>query len=305
MSKFYVVRRGKKTGIFNTWSECKESVEGFSNAEYKSFTSMEEAQIYLNVINNHLIQNELINEYENKLKTVRAYVDGSYSKHQGKYSYGCVLIDGDNITRLSGAGIGEGESNLWNVSGELHGAIKAIEWSIENKFERIIIFYDYEGIAKWANREWKAKKEETKQYIDTIEKYKKLIAIDFIKVKAHSGDKYNEEADMLAKEALNGDATIIEKQSQKNESDLNTLLLFKDVVNSEEKVKDSISFSYNGYRLTDSKLKKFAKEYWKISGNKIYEIESFEVNFDYKDGTLRWEYIKKDGTRYNFKLSIN
>ncbi|UII56247.1 ribonuclease H family protein [Cytobacillus spongiae] len=304
MSKFYAVRRGKKTGIFNTWNECKESVEGFSNAEYKSFTSMEEAQLFLNVINNNVVSKEVKNELDCQVKTIRAYVDGSYSKHLGKYAYGCVLIHGDNITRLSGAGVGEGESNLWNVSGELHGANKAIEWSIENKFERIIIFYDYEGIAKWANGEWKAKKEETKQYIESIEKHKKLITIEFIKVKAHSGDKYNEEADKLAKEALIGNKTN-EKQVQKSQPEDKTLLLFRDVINSEEQVKNSISFSYNGYKLTESKLKKFAKEYWKTSGNKINEIESFEINFDYIDGLLSWEYIKKDGDKYNFKLLID
>ena len=31
---------------------------------------------------------------------------------------------------------------------------------------------------------------------------KKLISIDFVKVKSHSGEQYNERADYLAKEAI-------------------------------------------------------------------------------------------------------
>jgi len=37
--KYYVIRKGRKTGIFNTWDECKEQVEGFKGAQHKSFNS--------------------------------------------------------------------------------------------------------------------------------------------------------------------------------------------------------------------------------------------------------------------------
>ena len=41
--KYYAVRVGKKTGIFETWDECKEQVEGFVGAEYKSFSALNQA----------------------------------------------------------------------------------------------------------------------------------------------------------------------------------------------------------------------------------------------------------------------
>ena len=44
MAKFYVVWKGRKTGIFTTWEACEAQVKGFTGAEYKSFTSMEAAQ---------------------------------------------------------------------------------------------------------------------------------------------------------------------------------------------------------------------------------------------------------------------
>jgi len=35
--KFYVVWKGHKPGVFETWAECQKQVSGFSGAEYKSF----------------------------------------------------------------------------------------------------------------------------------------------------------------------------------------------------------------------------------------------------------------------------
>lgn len=43
-SKYYVVWNGRKTGVFNSWKDCEESVKGFEKATYKSFDSLEQAQ---------------------------------------------------------------------------------------------------------------------------------------------------------------------------------------------------------------------------------------------------------------------
>lgn len=42
--KFYVVWKGKKPGIYETWKECKKSIDGHAGAEYKSFESFEVAK---------------------------------------------------------------------------------------------------------------------------------------------------------------------------------------------------------------------------------------------------------------------
>jgi len=42
--KYYVVWKGRKTGIFTTWAECEQQVKGFVAAEYKSFGSLKEAE---------------------------------------------------------------------------------------------------------------------------------------------------------------------------------------------------------------------------------------------------------------------
>lgn len=63
--------------------------------------------------------------------------------------------------------------------------------------------YDYLGIEKWSTGEWKAKKDLTKDYAAFMQKYMKIINIEFEKVKAHTGVEFNEEADRLAKMAVN------------------------------------------------------------------------------------------------------
>ncbi len=35
--KYYAVLKGRKTGIFESWSECEEQIKGFGGAVYKSF----------------------------------------------------------------------------------------------------------------------------------------------------------------------------------------------------------------------------------------------------------------------------
>jgi ribonuclease HI len=45
--KYYAVFRGRKTGIFTSWEECEEQVNGFSGALYKSFKTRGEAETAL------------------------------------------------------------------------------------------------------------------------------------------------------------------------------------------------------------------------------------------------------------------
>ena len=55
----YVVYRGRQSGIYQTWTECKAQVLGYPNAEFKGFSSIEEARV--SFLNYHgqakLIQN--------------------------------------------------------------------------------------------------------------------------------------------------------------------------------------------------------------------------------------------------------
>ncbi|KAK5118547.1 hypothetical protein LTR85_008012 [Meristemomyces frigidus] len=45
--KFYGVRVGKEPGIYHTWAECLDQVRGFPKAMFKSFTSLTDAQHFV------------------------------------------------------------------------------------------------------------------------------------------------------------------------------------------------------------------------------------------------------------------
>lgn len=42
--KYYVVWKGRKTGVFSSWNICKKQIEGFEDAQFKSFTNKSEAE---------------------------------------------------------------------------------------------------------------------------------------------------------------------------------------------------------------------------------------------------------------------
>lgn len=42
--KFYVVWKGRKAGVYQTWAECKAQIEGYQEAKYKSFPTRAAAE---------------------------------------------------------------------------------------------------------------------------------------------------------------------------------------------------------------------------------------------------------------------
>ena len=205
--KIYAVRKGKTTGIFYSWDECSASVNGYPGAEYKSFTTKEEANVYLG--NSFAIQIEEEKKAQKNTaldgteSTLTAYVDGSFDPSIGKYAFGCILLTPDGeIIRESGNGQDPESLAIRNVAGEMLGAMYAVQWAINHGYPSLTIYYDYEGIAKWAQGDWKAKNKRTQQYAEFMNGKRSYIQLSFQKVKAHSGDHYNEEVDKLAKSAL-------------------------------------------------------------------------------------------------------
>lgn len=45
--KIYAVRKGHKTGLFDSWAECQKATAGYSGAEFRGFTDREEALAFL------------------------------------------------------------------------------------------------------------------------------------------------------------------------------------------------------------------------------------------------------------------
>ncbi|MGV8146684.1 MAG: viroplasmin family protein [Alkaliphilus sp.] len=197
--KYYAVRKGRKTGILQTWAECQESIKGYSSAEYKSFESMKDAEAYL-VVSTKNSNAKTIDQLEKN--EMIAYVDGSYSAKKQLYSYGVVIFHDDEKHNFSEAECNSNLLSMRNVAGEIKGAEIAMKYAIDNKVEKLYLHYDYDGIEKWATNAWEAKKEGTQEYKRIYNRISKKLEVIFVKVKAHSGDEFNDEADELAKRAI-------------------------------------------------------------------------------------------------------
>lgn len=212
--KVYAVRKGKKTGLFYTWDECKAAIDGYSGAVFRGFLTEEEAKAYLegtvevkSKTGKMAESGEAEKESEESVipesGQIIAYVDGSFEVSLGRYAYGCVILTPDGeIIRKSGSGNNPESAALRNVTGEMLGSMNAVKWCIEHGYSAVDIRYDYMGIEMWATGGWKAKNELTQKYAEYMQRNAQRIKITFRKIAAHTGNRYNEEADKLAKAAL-------------------------------------------------------------------------------------------------------
>ena len=219
--KFYAVRKGRKTGIFTTWDECRAQVHGFPCAEYKSFPTMEGAKGFMelgmegenklpfdedakqpsNNTNSSIASNQITQTISNEPELV-AYVDGSFDQSTKRFSYGMVILENGEEKTFNKSFSDPSLAGMRNVAGEIKGSEAAMQYALDHKIPSIIIYHDYQGIASWCNGDWKANKPGTIAYRDFYQKAKEKVHIEFCKVKGHSNNKYNDMVDELAKEAL-------------------------------------------------------------------------------------------------------
>lgn len=196
---YYAVRKGIVPGIYTTWGECQQNINGFSGAEYKGFSTREEAEDFLNDTD---CNKEDITKRIYSTSEAVAYVDGCFNEDTSEYSCGVVIFYDGGEEHFSQKFNDPDLATMRNVAGEIEGAKRAIKFCIDNKIKSIDIFYDYEGIEKWCTGAWKANKPGTIEYKKYYNSVKDKLKITFIKVKGHSGDTYNDLADSLAKAAV-------------------------------------------------------------------------------------------------------
>jgi len=131
-----------------------------------------------------------------------AYTDGSCIGDG--IGYGVVILkDGERIAELSGTVSAPELQGMRQVGGELQAVYRALEWCRENGVDAVTIFYDYEGVEKWATGVWKPNTRATQSYANFAQNCP--IAVRWEKVRGHSGNPWNSRADQLAKQALSKD----------------------------------------------------------------------------------------------------
>ncbi len=205
--KIYAIKEGfdfennirVENKLLNSWDECLKYVKGVKGAKYKSFTSREEAEEYLN---SEGIIKKGMNNYPQDIP--HFYVDGSYNDSSERYSYAVVVVkDGVVIHVESDAARDNKSKSIRQIAGELEASIKSVEYAARNGFKDIVIIHDYVGVCYHATGAWERKEESSKQYYEKFNKLTKNnnINVIFVKVDSHTGDLFNEVVDEFAKVA--------------------------------------------------------------------------------------------------------
>ncbi|MCS6895574.1 MAG: reverse transcriptase-like protein [Bacteroidia bacterium] len=125
-------------------------------------------------------------------------VDGSWHE-SGRVGYGLVIRrDGREIYREGGS-VPADDPDLTahrQIGGEIYAVVQAIRWCAKNKISACVIYHDYEGLRRWALGEWKARTPLTKRYVSFLQRIP--VQIEWVKVPAHAGLRWNEVAHQLA-----------------------------------------------------------------------------------------------------------
>ncbi|MDX2063871.1 MAG: RNase H family protein [Bacteroidia bacterium] len=134
--------------------------------------------------------------------SLSVYVDGSWVA--GGVGYGLVILEGDTIRFEACGPISEADSaGTRQVAGELFAVGHALRWCKAQGIGQVGVYYDYYGIEKWATGEWKAKQPLTQRYREFVRGCG--ITIRWHKIEAHSGNRWNDYVDGLAKRGAAGE----------------------------------------------------------------------------------------------------
>jgi ribonuclease HI len=203
MSKhYYAIVRGKKTGIYTSWTEAGPLVQNFSGALYKKFQTRGEAEQFIQK-STALSSNDVIHEESLFDKTV-IYTDGSYENNEGG-GYGIVILASDgnhyeahgrvpsNIVPL------ECKQESSNNIAELYAINVALSLIEGNVILYSDSRYAIDSLTTYIHA-WKKKVKNIPNGELIQETYNKIgqREVAFVYVPSHSGVKHNERADRLA-----------------------------------------------------------------------------------------------------------
>jgi ribonuclease HI len=223
----YVVVRGRRPGIYSTWSGeggAAEQVHGFPGAIYRGFVRRADALAWVEGLDEEKLSLELRaalaeslgvpvvrengtpHEYAPDSEKVTIHTDGGAIGNPGPGGYGVVLRFGKHRKELSG-----GYRMTTNNRMELMACIKALE-ALKKSCPATLYSdsrYVVEGITKgwaerWRRHNWQRANGEIAENIDL---WARLLAlyeehdVAFRWVKGHAGRPDNERADQLASQA--------------------------------------------------------------------------------------------------------
>ncbi len=222
--KYYVVWKGAKPGIYDSWPAAKSQTEGRADAQFMGFPSLAEAQkAYQSSYTKALTQRSLQKKPTNTKKVashstqasstiaeIAIYCDGACSPNPGKSGTGVAIYEQNQLTSLW---YGLFEKQGTNNTAELNGMLKAFQFAQhyikQQKHVQILSDskYSIDCITKWAigwqAKGWTRGKGEAIKNLELIQQCFQLYQaikqnITISHVKGHANIEGNELSDRMA-----------------------------------------------------------------------------------------------------------
>lgn len=224
--KFYVVWKGRETGIFTDWNTCKKQVDGFTGAKYKSFKTREEADAAYSgnsssgrpsgsspkdkkKVSNQDIKTYTANDIDAMALDTKIFTDGGCEPNPGEAGSGIAVYRNNAVDELwYGLYNPNGTNNTAELNA-LHQALIMAE-SEQDSGKSVAIFcdskYSIQCVTQWAvgweKKGWKKSGGEIKN----LELIKEMFAlhqgikdkIQVLHVNGHVGVEGNELADRMS-----------------------------------------------------------------------------------------------------------
>jgi ribonuclease HI len=236
--QYYAVRNGREPGIYRTWEECKAQVDGYAKAQYKGFSSLEEAESYLGYAKTNKpaagkpssakpfnspgaakkkrgtghSEDEAraleMLETSDGLKHVVIYTDGACLGNPGPGGYGVVLLHGKDRIEFS-RGFRLTTNNRMEMLACIVG-LQALKGpcavTLYSDSQYVINSMTKGWALRWKKNRWKRNGED----VPNADLWEKMLAlcdrhkVRFNWVRGHAGNKENERCDQLARQAALG-----------------------------------------------------------------------------------------------------
>jgi ribonuclease HI len=236
--QYYAVRSGREPGIYRTWEECKAQVDGYAKAQYKGFSSLEEARAYLGYVKTNksgagkpagaepsdppgaLRKKRRTRRSEDEagalkmletsdgLKHVVIYTDGACLGNPGPGGYGVVLLH-DKHRREFSRGFRLTTNNRMEILACIVG-LQALKdpcaVTLYSDSQYVINSMSKGWARRWKKNSWKRNGENVpnadlwEKMLELCDKHK----VRFNWVRGHAGNKENERCDQLARQAALG-----------------------------------------------------------------------------------------------------
>ena len=252
--KFYVVWQGRETGIFTDWNSCKEQIDRFTGARYKSFPSLAEAEAAFNGggTKSGAAQPKTVVKKRSTGQSVRTYAaaeiaamkidtkiftDGGCEPNPGKAGSGIALYRDGVVSELwYGLFSPRGTNNTAELNA-LHQALIMAKDEIKEK-RSVAIFcdskYSIQCVTQWAVNWQKKGWKKAGGEIKNLELIKDMFAlhqtlkesVQVLHVNGHVGVEGNELADRMSILAIDSRDTGFKRYRKK--LDIKAVLALRD-----------------------------------------------------------------------------